>query len=67
MAEKAEQLIKIVGKENVLDDPQTLEAYSRDFSFTPPRKPHFVVKPKNVDEVQKIVSGPTRRARPWCR
>jgi len=55
MAEKKDALIKIVGAENVIDDPRTLDVYSRDHSFTPPRKPLMVVKPKNADEVQGIV------------
>ena len=55
MDDKKDELAKIVGVENVLDDPKTLEAYSRDNSFVPPRKPRLVVKPKNVDEVQRIV------------
>ncbi len=55
MAEKKEELIGIVGRRNVLDDPKTLDAYSKDNSFVQPRKPRFVVKPKNVDEVQEIV------------
>jgi hypothetical protein len=54
MVEKSE-LAKIVGSENVLDDLETLETYSKDQSFAPPRKPLFVVKPENVDEVQGIV------------
>jgi hypothetical protein len=56
MGEKKNDLIKIVGEENVIDDPETLETYSKDQSFAPPRKPWFVVKPKNVDEVQGIVN-----------
>ena len=55
MAEKKEELTAIVSRKHVFDDPETMEAYSRDNSFTPPRKPHLVVRPKNVDEVQKIV------------
>ena len=55
MAEKKDELIKIVGAENVINDPITLDGYSRDHSFTPPRKPLMVVKPKNADEVQGIV------------
>ena len=34
MAEKKDELIKIVGAENVIDDPVTLDGYSRDHSFT---------------------------------
>ena len=55
MAEKKDELIKIVGAENVIDDPITLDGYSRDHSFTAPRKPLMVVKPANADEVQGIV------------
>lgn len=50
-----QDLVAIVGEGNVLDDRETLEAYSRDQSFALPMKPWFVVKPKNVDEVQGIV------------
>src|SRR4030042_2560557 len=55
MGEIKEDLIKIVGAENVIDDPEILGTYSRDQSFVHPMKPWFVVKPKNVDEVQDIV------------
>lgn len=55
MGEKIDELRIIVGAENVLDAPEILEAYSRDQSFVPPRKPRLVVRPKNVDEVQGIV------------
>ena len=55
MAEKKDELIKIVGAEHVINDPITLDGYSRDHSFIPPRKPMMVVKPKNADEVQGIV------------
>jgi len=54
MAEK-EELVKIVGTENVLDDGETLEGYSRDMSFARPIKPRCVAKPKNMEEVQGIV------------
>jgi FAD/FMN-containing dehydrogenase len=50
-----EELIKIVGKGNVLDDEATIVAYSRDFSVELAKKPQLVVKPKDRDEVQKIV------------
>ena len=55
MKGKKEELTGIVGKGNVLDDPETLKAYSRDESFVLPIKPWLCVKPKNVDEVQAIV------------
>jgi len=73
-----EQLAAIVGAANVSADPAVLEKYSRDQSLTPARKPHFVAKPKNVEEIQAIVklanqllvpvvpfsSAPTSRAPP---
>jgi FAD/FMN-containing dehydrogenase len=55
MGEKKDDLIKIVGMENVIDTPEVLEAYSRDYSFARPMKPRLVVRPKNSDEVQGIV------------
>ncbi len=64
MAEKKDELIEIVGSEGVIDDPQTLEAYSKDQSFAAPRKPQSVVKPKNVDEVQRIVKWANQTATP---
>lgn len=54
MAEK-EELGKIVGAKNVFDDPEILEEYSKDQSFARPIKPRYVVKPKNAEEVKRIV------------
>jgi len=48
-------LAAIVGSKDVLAEPAILEKYSRDQSFTPPRKPHYVVKPKTLEELQGIV------------
>ena len=45
----------IVGKRYVLDDEASLEAYSKDLSLSEPRRPSMVVKPKNTEEVQKVV------------
>jgi FAD/FMN-containing dehydrogenase len=55
MVEKKDELIRIVGAENAINDPITLDVYSRDHSFTAPMKPLMAVKPKNADEVQGIV------------
>jgi len=55
MAGKKEELMEIVGVENVLDDSATLNAYSKDNSFVPGRNPRLVVKPLNVAQVQQIV------------
>lgn len=49
------KLVSIVGKENVSDFPEALQAYSHDHSFVLQLKPWFIVKPLNIDEVQRIV------------
>lgn len=48
-------LEKMVGKKNILDSSETLEAYSSDLSFAPKVRPRCVVKPGNAQEVQEIV------------
>jgi FAD/FMN-containing dehydrogenase len=48
-------LAKLIGKENVLDSKDVLEAYSKDMSFARPMRSHCVVKPKSMEEVQKVV------------
>jgi len=50
-----EELTKIVSRENCFDDEVTLKTYSTDLSLQPSRRPMLVVKPKDRDEVQKIV------------
>lgn len=45
----------IVGRRYVLDDEASLDAYSKDLSLNQPRRPSLVVKPKNTEEVQKVV------------
>ena len=50
-----EELIKIVGSEGFSDSPEILKTYSKDYSLVPPGMPNHVVKPKNVQEIQKIV------------
>jgi hypothetical protein len=50
-----EELIKIIGKGNVIEDEATLTTYSSDLSLMPAKKPMLIVKPKDRDEVQKIV------------
>jgi len=49
------KLREIVGPENFSADPEVLSAYSRDFSLVPAGVPNYLVKPKTVQEVQKIV------------
>jgi FAD/FMN-containing dehydrogenase len=49
------ELARIVGNDNILDSPTVLESYSKDSSFVNRIMPKCVVKPGNVDEVQRIV------------
>jgi FAD/FMN-containing dehydrogenase len=49
------KLAQIVGAANVSQKPAILEAYSRDMSFVNMTRPVCVIKPKNADEIQKIV------------
>jgi len=64
MANKREDLAKIVGLENVIDDPETLESYSGDQSFVAQRKPQLVVKPGDADEVEEIVKWANQNSTP---
>jgi len=52
---KAERLAKIVGAGNVSQKPAVLEAYSADMSFVNTIKPDYVVKPRNSDDIAKLV------------
>jgi FAD/FMN-containing dehydrogenase len=56
-----EDLKKIVGAKNVLDDEETLEEYSRDISFISPMRPRCVVKPKDANEIQKLVKWANKK------
>jgi FAD/FMN-containing dehydrogenase len=48
-------LVSIAGAKSVLTDAATLQKYSRDQSFTPPRQPNYVVKVKTLAELQGVV------------
>jgi FAD/FMN-containing dehydrogenase len=61
---KKQALIDIVGSGFVADDPAILESYSRDESFAAPRRPWFVVKPKDVQQVQALVQWANETATP---
>lgn len=50
-----EELVKIVGKENVSNDPGSLESYAGDGKFVPHLKPWYIVKPQNAEQVQELV------------
>jgi FAD/FMN-containing dehydrogenase len=58
------ELITLVNQENVLDNPEIMENYSRDQSFARALKPRFAVKPTSVDEVQKIVRWANQTSTP---
>ncbi len=64
MGDRKDDLIGIVGKENVLDDPETLKAFSRDQSFALPMEPSLVVKPCNTNEVERIVKWANQTGTP---
>ena len=55
MDEKKARLMEIVGEAGVLDHPEVGESFSLDHDLIPPMKPRYMVKPRNVDEVQEIV------------
>lgn len=48
-------LENIVGRENILNDPDILKEYSGGFNFVPRKMPTCVVKPANIDELQGVV------------
>jgi FAD/FMN-containing dehydrogenase len=50
-----EALAAVVGKKNVLDDPDTLAQYSRDTSLQPPHMPDMVVRVTKTSEVQEVL------------
>lgn len=49
------ELGKIVGTKNVLEDSDTLEGFSGDFSFVSKVRPKCAVRPENAEQVKKIV------------
>ncbi len=64
MADRKAELAGLIGADNVLDDSGTLDSYSRDRSFTRMIKPEYVLKAKNVDEVEKIVGWANKTKTP---
>ena len=56
MQEKKAQLIAIVGAAGVVDDPQVDESFLLNHEARLSMQPHFLVRPGNVEEVQKIVN-----------
>jgi FAD/FMN-containing dehydrogenase len=50
-----QELAGILGAENVVSDAARLKPFSRDYSLTTPAMPSYLVKPKNVEQVQRVV------------
>jgi len=50
-----QKLLEAVGAERFSDAPEVLEAYSKDFSLAPQGTPDYVVKPKDAQEVQRVI------------
>ena len=49
-----DSLAQIVGSENVSQDSDVLESYSKDISFINPLKPRYVVKPQDKKIIQAL-------------
>ncbi|MCF8120461.1 MAG: FAD-binding oxidoreductase [Deltaproteobacteria bacterium] len=50
------KLSGVVGAEHFSEDPNQLQAYATDFSYTAPGAPAYVVKPATSEEVSQIVN-----------
>lgn len=59
-----DKLLEIVGTGNFFDDPNVLKKYAADFSLTPAGAPSCMVKPKDAQEVQKILKFANEQAIP---
>jgi len=59
-----QDLVEFVGPEYVSDDPETLEKYSKDYSFVQPRRPSCVAYPDGAEEIQRIVKYANERLIP---
>ncbi len=64
MPSRMEDLRKIFGPGNVLDDVKTLEVYSKDESFVPGLKPRHVAKAQSAGQVQELVQWANRTMTP---
>jgi hypothetical protein len=48
-------LASIIGSQYISDDPDTLEKYSKDYSFVQPALPGCVVYAENTEQIRKVV------------
>jgi len=55
MVLEKKRLVDIFGEGGVRDDEKTLEEYAKDQSFSPRRRPDFVVFAESTEDVQKVV------------
>lgn len=58
------ELAGIAGKAEVLTDEETLNRYAGDESWMPPKRPDWVVRVKDTDQVQKVVQFANRQKVP---
>jgi FAD/FMN-containing dehydrogenase len=49
------RLAKIVGGENVVDDPEELRSFSADQSLEEPRMPSYAIRPKDSQDIQEVI------------
>jgi len=64
MAVQKNEVEKIVGQGNAVDDETTLQAYAHDQSFVPARRPDMVVFVKAVEQIQEVVRLANRTLTP---
>jgi FAD/FMN-containing dehydrogenase len=49
------ELMEIVGKDNILADAEALREYAADGSFVPPQTPACIVRPADIEEIKAVV------------
>ncbi len=65
MKTNKEALEKIVGSQNLIDNPAVLDSYAADESYAPKRRPWFVVRPHSAAEVEKLVAWANQTGTPF--
>jgi len=50
-----EDLVHIVGPENVIDEADQLKSYAHDYSLEKPAQPSYIALPKDVTEIQDLM------------
>ncbi len=49
------ELMEIIGKDNVLSDAEALRQHTADGSFVPPQTPACIARPANIEEIKAVV------------